>query len=404
MEKLNLQFNAGEALAASKMNQIVGAINEAADDINALAFENKTDTIYLDFSKTSPSQIVTGDVNGDVIKWIRNNSHRYLVKKTAEGKVTMCQLSDGNSNVFAGDGSLAALDGTMGDVMVHVPTFYFRAQLLALNKWEIVFSLIDLGEEWNKYDGNQLLGAYEAYVDFDSSKVYSRSGVASTGNVSQINFKLYARGRGAGYTITTWEQHCVMAILFYAVYGNTDSQGIIGSGTDSSVKVTGQTDSLGMEDTLAVINGNTMSINFWGLENWWGNKYEFIDNVVVNPQSANGVWRITDRDGNARDVQGATEETANLYYPKSMRIGTHLDMIPNVLGGSTSSSLCDGFYYNPTASRVVQRSGYHADAYGGCACVNADCGASSAFGYVGARLSFAGEIHIEVDVDAFKAL
>ena len=402
MEKLNLQFNAGEALAASKMNQIVGAINEAAYEINALAFENKTDTIYLDFSKTSPSQIVTGDVNGDVIKWIRNNSHRYLVKKTGAGKVTMCQLSDGDSNVFAGDGSTAALDGTMGDVMVHVPTFYFRAQQLALNKWEIVFSLIDLGEEWNKYDGNQLLGAYEAYVD--SSKVYSRSGVASTGNVTQADFKSYARARGAGYTITTWEQHCVMAILFYAKYGNTNSQGIIGSGTDSYEKVTGQTDWLGMEDTDAETTGNLMSINFWGLENWWGNKYEFIDNVVVNPQSANGVWRITDRDGNARDVQGATEETANWYYPKSMRIGTHLDMIPNVLGGSTSSSLCDGFFYNPTTSRVVLRSGNATWPTGGCAYVHADCDSDNASVFNGARLSFAGEIHIEVDVDAFKAL
>jgi len=402
MEKLNLQFNAGEALAASKMNQIVGAINEAADEINALAFENKTDTIYLDFSKTSPIEIIRGDVNGDVIKWIRNNSHRYLVKKTAEGKVTMCQLSDGDSNVFAGDGSTAALDGTMGDVMVHVPTFYFRAQQLALNKWEIVFSLIDLGEEWNKYDGNQLLGAYEAYVD--SSKVYSRSGVASTGNVSQANFKTYARDRGAGYTLTTWEQHCVMAVLFYAQFGITDSQHVIGSGTGSYEKETGQTDSLGMEDTRAETNGNTMAINFWGLENWWGNKYEFIDNVVVNPQSANGVWRITDRDGNARDVQGATEETANWYYPKSMRIGTHLDMIPNVLGGSTLSSLCDGFYYSPSTSRVVLRSGDYARADGGCACVSANFDASFAFVPAGARLSFAGEIHIEVDVDAFKAL
>lgn len=402
MEKLNLQFNAGEALAASKMNQIVGAINEAAYEINVLAFENKTDTIYLDFTKTSPSQIVTGDVNGDVINWIRNNSHRYLVKKTAEGKVTMCQLSDGDSNVFAGDGSTAALDGTMGDVMVHVPTFYFRAQLLALNKWEIDFSLIDLGEEWNKYDGNQLLGAYEAYVD--SSKVYSRSGVASTASLSQANFKSYARARGAGYTITTWEQHCVMAILFYAEYGNTNSQGVIGSGTDSYEKETGQTDSLGMEDTHAETNGNTMSINFWGLENWWGNKYEFIDNVVVNPQSANGIWRITDREGNARDVQGATEETKDWYYPKSMRIGTHLDMIPNVLGGSTSSSLCDGFYYNPTTSRVVRRSCGLATVYGGCACVSAGSDASFVYSDGGARLSFAGEIHIEVDVDAFKAL
>jgi hypothetical protein len=402
MEHLDKTFAQGQTLNAADLNDIVSKINEGVDEINILAAENMTDTIYIDFNKTSPSQIITGDVNGDVIKWIRKNSHRYLVKKTAEGKVTSCQLADGDSNVFAGDGSTAALDGTMGDVMVHVPRFFYRAQLLAADKWQIDFSPVKVSAAWQEYDGNQLLGAYEAYVD--SSKVYSRSGVASTGNVSQANFKSYARARGAGYTITTWEQHCVMAILFYAVYGNTNSQGIIGSGTDSYEKETGQTDSLGMEDTHVETNGNTMSINFWGLENWWGNKYEFIDNVVVNPQSENGVWRITDRDGNARDVQGATEETANWYYPKSMRIGTHLDMIPNVLGGSSSSSLCDGFYYSPTTSRVVRRSGYYATAFGGCACVDAYHDASFAFDYYGARLSFAGEIHIEVDVDAFKAL
>ena len=72
-------------------------------------------------------------------------------------------------------------------------------------------------------------------------------------------------------------------MVFWAQYGNTNSQGVIGSGTDSCQKQTGQTDSLGMEDTRAETNGNTMSINFWGLENWWGNKAEFIDNVVVNP-------------------------------------------------------------------------------------------------------------------------
>lgn len=402
MEHLDKTFVQGQTLNASDLNPLVEKINEGVDEINILAYENKTDTIYIDFSKTSPSQIVTGDVNGDVIKWIRNNSHRYLAKKTAEGKVTICQLSDGNSGIFAGDGSTAALDGSMGDVMVHVPTFYYRVQEIADGKWEIDFSLLELGEEWNKYDGNQLLGAYEGYVN--DGKLYSRSGVDSAANIGQSTFKTYARARGNGYTLTTWEQHNVMAVLFYAEYGNTNSQGVIGSGTDSYQKQTGQTDTLGMEDTHAETNGNTMSINFWGLENWWGNKYEFIDNVIVNPVSANGIWRITEKDGHTRDVQGATEETANWYYPKSMHVGQHLDMIPKTLGGSTSSSLCDGFYYNPTTSRVVRRSGSVANANGGCVCVSANSAASSADVDLGARLSFAGEIHIERDVDTFRNL
>ena len=174
MDKLKKTFVAGETLLAADLNEVVAKINEGVDEINILAAENMTDTIYLDFTKTSPSQIITGDVNGDVIKWIRNNSHRYLAKKTAEGKVTICQLSDGNSGIFAGDGSTAPLDGSMGDVMVHVPTFYYRVQEIADGKWEIDFSLLELGEEWNKYDGNQLLGAYEGYVN--DGKLYSRSG------------------------------------------------------------------------------------------------------------------------------------------------------------------------------------------------------------------------------------
>ena len=89
------------------MNDIVSKINEGVDEFNILAAENMTDTIYIDFNKTSPSQIITGDVNGDVIKWIRKNSHRYLAKKTDEGKMTICQLADGDGTVFAGDGSTA---------------------------------------------------------------------------------------------------------------------------------------------------------------------------------------------------------------------------------------------------------------------------------------------------------
>ena len=126
--------------------------------------------------------------------------------------------------------------------------------------------------------------------------------------------------------------------------------------------------------------------------------------MVVNPVAANGIWRITEKDGHTRDVQGATEETANWYYPESMHVGQHLDMIPKTLGGSTSSSLCDGFNYNPTTGRVVLRSGALAVAYGGCVCVYAGYGASFADVSYGARLSFAGEIHIERDVDTFRNL
>jgi hypothetical protein len=37
-----------------------------------------------------------------------------------------------------------------------------------------------------------------------------------------------------------------------------------------------------MADTVARGNGDSNSINFLGLENWWGDKSEFIDNIRFN--------------------------------------------------------------------------------------------------------------------------
>lgn len=402
MEHLDKTFAQGQTLNAADLNDIVSKINEGVDEINILAAENKTDTIYPDFTKTDPATIVTGDVNGDVIKWIRKNSHRYLVKKTAEGKVTICQLADGDGTVFAGDGSTAPLDGSQGDVMVHVPRFFYRAQLLADDKWQIDFSPVKVSEAWQEYDGKQLIGAYEGYVN--DGKLYSRSGVDSTGNVSQADFKTYARARGNGYTLVTWEQHCIMAFLFWAKYGNTNCQAIIGSGTDSYLKATGQTDSKGMHDTAANLDGNTGSINFWGLENWWGNKAEWVDNVEVNKDAVDGKWTITERDGHTRTVQGFTTPTGEWAYPKSVTLGIHLDMVGKTLGGDSAHGLCDGQYLGASTHRVVRRSDSSAYASGGVVYADASLVASSAYDYDGSRLAFHGEIRIEPDVATFLAL
>ena len=402
MEHLDKTFAQGQTLNAADLNDIVSKINEGVDNINILAAENMTNEIYLDFTKTDPATIVTGDVNGDVIKWIRKNSHRYLVKKTDEGKVTICQLADGDGTVFAGDGSTAPLDGSQGDVMVHVPRFFYRAQLLADDKWQIDFSPVKVSAAWQEYDGKQLIGAYEGYVN--DGKLYSRSGVDSTGNVSQADFKTYARARGNGYTLVTWEQHCIMAVLFYAQYGNTNCQAIIGSGTDSYLKATGQTDSKGMHDTAANLDGNTGSINFWGLENWWGNKAEWVDNVEVNKDAVDGKWTITERDGHTRTVQGFTTPTGEWVYPKSVTLGIHLDMVGKTLGGDSAHGLCDGQYLGASTHRVVRRSGSHAAPSGGIVDAGASNDASSAGVYSGSRLAFHGEIRIEPDVATFLAL
>lgn len=348
---------------------------------------------------TDPATMITRDAKAtDFATWLRENTHRYLGKKTAKGQMTICQLKDDDSTKYA-DGSAATLDGTEGDVFLRLPEFYYKCTSSETDKWTIALAWGSKPDNTYKtWNDGRLLGAYEAYMT--NNKLYSRSGVQSTGNVLQANFKTYARARGTGYSLVTWEWHCIMAVLYYALYGHTNCQNQIGKGTSSSEKATGQTNSLGMEDTVAGGNGETMSINFLGAENWWGNKYEFIDNADVQDH----VWTITDiENGNTTRVAG-TGASSNNWISK-MIFGEFIDLISisTTVSGSESTGFCD-YYYQNTDYRLVLRSCYYGDWRGGVAFVNANISSSTKETYIGSRLAFSGVIVETSDVATFKAI
>ena len=358
----------------------------------------KTSRIVQDDSITDP-QNISGDINGTIIQQIRSKFRRCLAKKTGDGEMTIRYLKDDNSNYYD-DGSAAKLDGTEGDVMVYYPRFYYKYEDLGAGKFAYSFALVQLDSTWQE-SPESLLGAYEAYAL--SNKLYSRSAVASSGSISQTNFKAYARARGTGYQLIDYDQHKMIAWLFYAIYGSRNSQAICGSGTNSYTKETGQTNSIGNADTTTA-NGNSMSINFLGIENCWGNKYEFLDNVIVNPVSGNGVWRVTDTvKGTTRDIAGlAPNNTWN--WPKKVAAGTFLDLVVTEAGMSETTGYCDGQYLNSSTSRVVARSCNNSYTNGGVAFAYCNYTSSYTSSYCGSRLAFKGEIREAESVSAFKSI
>ena len=357
--------------------------------------------ITIDQTNDDPATRVSGDINGSVIQYIRNNSHRVLAKKTADGVLTYCQLNDANSTQYY-DGTTAALDGTEGDVFLKLPEFYYKGT--EGDNVNIMFADKPVDDEYIRWDPNTLIGVYEAYNG--SSKMYSRSGVSSTGNVSQSTWKTYAAARGTGYQLVDWQMHCVMGCLYYAMYGNTDCQSSIGNGTDSSAKPTGQTDSLGMTDTVAGVNGNSQSINFWGLENWWGNKFEWIHDYN-NPANS---LPATVND----PVNGGTRSLPIFdyggKYPKKMKFGRYLDLIATTddpKNGSDTVGYCDYQWWPGLISlepRVIMRSSGSFYVTGGVACAYASQTASDTNSVYGSRLAFRGSLIEATSVSAFKAI
>jgi hypothetical protein len=307
-------------------------------------------TILLDQTITDPAAMITKVYDDGGISQIRLNSHRYVCK-LVDGVMQAKQLQDNNGTLYL-DGTTADLTGAEGDVMMKLPEFYYRATEQENDKWLIDFVYGERpSEEYKVWDGKDFIGVYEAYVS--SNNVYSRSGVVSTINNSQSAFKTYARNRGEGYTLVKWKHHCIMAFLFYAEYRNTNSQAICGMGIEADEKTCGQTNLLGMEDTSATANGNSQSINFFGLENWWGNKYEWVDNVVGNPTSISSTIMITEDDQTEREVVN----TSVGGYSNKMVVGPNLDASIIETKGSENTGYCDYFAYNAVTKTSVLRSG-----------------------------------------------
>lgn len=334
-------------------------------------------TILLDQTITDPATMITKVYDDGGIGLIRLNSHRYVCK-LVDGVMQAKQLRDNNGTLYL-DGTTADLTGAEGDVMMKLPEFYYRATEKETDKWLIDFVYGERpSEEYKVWDGKDFIGVYEAYVS--SNNVYSRSGATPSVNISQANFKTYARNRGEGYTLVKWKHHCIMVFLFYAEYLNTNSQATCGKGT-GSYKNTGQTDILGMEDTRAGINGNSQSINFFGLENWWGNNSEWLDNVLL--QSAT-IWNITE-DGETRAISAGNSDG----FISKISVGPLLDAVPLAVGASGSTAFAD-YYDAGSANHLVIRSYIVANAESGLSFLDASY-AGSAANAVTSRLAYRGE-------------
>lgn len=349
-------------------------------------------SIVFDKSVSDPENI-TGDINSGVIATILSKFRRCLCKKTAEGQVTIAYLKNDNSNQYE-DGTTAKLDGTEGDVMVDFPEFYYKWESVDSNKFRYRFAEYNVDGTF-KHVPRSLVGAYKAYMT--GNKLYSRSGVTPTTDKSTNEFESYATARGQGYQRIDFQQHCVIAFMLYAKYGNRNLQAVLGAGgaTYNPATTTGSSNSRGNADTQ---NETSKYVCGLGLEGVFGGIYELVKGVEIN----NRVWKITDPDGSTRNVNAGTSDGWITHV--AAESGPFFDMVPTEVGGSETTHYSDYYYQSSGSSLVLARSYHSSDTYGGVACAYALLDASHSGTSIGSRLAFRGVIEEAQSVSAFKAL
>jgi hypothetical protein len=171
-----------------------------------------------------------------------------------------------------------------------------------------------------------------------------------------------AQARGTGWQIQTYFATHALQLLYLVEYADFDTQSTIGRGVvDVSSRInTGDTISLGNASGAASGTDGEVSISYRGVENFWGNSYQWIDGL-----NRNGSEVFVANEGFESDkftspytlltddiLSGTRDFVTNITFP---------DFLMSVGGGSDSSHLHDRNDLRETGNRVARFGGIWAD-------------------------------------------
>lgn len=362
-------------------------------------------------ANSNPEIPVDGDTD-----WIVGK--RCLAKNTSDG-VAICYLSDTDSTKFA-DGSNAALDGSMGEFMVHFPENYVTCEE---SNGVTTVTVSD-------YDGTAtfrevLVGAVHATaIEGDTTALHSVvNGNPPATNATIVDFHNAAIANGTGWDIMDYETRNKITILAYAKYGTRDLQDIIGVGDENYGFIEGSTVSLGNSDGSTTNATGNISNSILGIENYFNNVADWLGGIHAYNNGNIITYYIYDGVDIANGIPSTSYRTLQLSTSlmgvniSKMKWGEYADLFPIVSDGDTeifNTYYADGAFAagNDLAADmaselpivVVSVGGNVALPAGGGAIFGAVYGPSDAYPRCGARLQYRGNITIIDNPEEFKQL
>lgn len=275
-----------------------------------------------------------------------------MLKDGVEG-----QRLDPNDFTKHEDGTAADItSGAEGDVMIAFPRCGLKIERLSDGRKQITMTNNPnaSGFSYNAFKrGNTLkdkfyLGAYQA--SNVNSKLCSLSGKTPAYTISLATSRTNAHAKGApdgnggsGYDLEAWYQLIYLQCMYLIEYANLDSQTSVGKGkvSNANTQNTGvRTNTKGM--TWGDSTG-TEPVKLFGLENFWGNIWEWVDGMYFKDDCS--VWVATqgfnDTGSNYTKVSDYFTPSAYGYYMNQSEINENLGFLPDDLSGSSTTYYCD---------------------------------------------------------------
>ena len=345
---------------ASGLNatNVQGAIDELANKVKE--YHPKVMTVIIDQSNSNPETCITyaddavGMTPGSS-EWDDFFGHYPCLFKNG---VEVGRLNPNDFTKFEDGTSADITSGNAGDVMIAFPKLGYKIS----TSGDIV--TVSMTDNTNAKGYCYLahtrgttvkdvfyLGAYKGYTL--DSKLRSLSGKTPTVNTTIGNFRTQAQANGSGYDQSAFNQLIFRQCMYLLKYKNLDSQTAVGKGNVEGyarLKSTGNTNTKGMDyGTTSTVQ----QMKLFGLEDFWGNVYEFIDGICID--SGYNILTATDNfndTGNGYTNRGASGISKDTYGWMSKIQGTsEKGFVLKEKNGSQTTYYCDQAFVN--ASRLA---------------------------------------------------
>lgn len=417
------------------------------ESVNSLT-TTKSDKTYVDTQDRALDSKIT--VLSDKIKSLHPETElAYGVEVDLEastvvriGKAVGMSLQN-FENVAPWNGELVIIDGQH---MKKIPKFYYKREILKtilipqssdsneigfkMVKWRDYISPVKLsgfevepafarnGQElpyfgFSRFEGsifdksaNKNLLEDEQVADFAQDLLCSIPNAKPCSGKTQLltieNARKLAQNRNTS-TTHVWGQQdfdIVTAIqrMITIGCGNFDCQASVGKGavdipdtpnTENNSLKTGSTANMGMTCGNAGVDGKS-SVNFFGIENFWGNIWKFVDGIVIEAKTKNRAWvncddLTIDTTNNKKNLGFTLSKSSNYISGFGEHGSAYLPC--ETKGGNVLSK--DYFYQNSAYNGfliALLGGRWSSGAGAGCFCWSVDSAGSNRNRHIGARL------------------
>ena len=276
-----------------------------------------------------------------------------------------------------------------GDVVVHIPDFWYKIVDDASGKKRYYYIADKQKTGWDKHPGS---GRYVGRYNTGSGHV-SRTGMSPLVSITRASARSGAKSKGSGWYEYDYASWCAIGLLYIVEYADWDTQSKIGKGysSGSSAISSGGTDVMTYHTGRAYGTDGATAVQYRHIENPWGNVFDWVDGVNFNGST---VYVCTDPAKYADDTSdgytNAGTRASSSGYISALGASTTAPwaIYPSSAGGSETTYIPDYSWTSSGWLVLYVGGGWGGGASAGLFYFNGSGSSSHSHSNIGARLLF----------------